>query len=113
MLEIGFGHKIPKLNFVSHLKISQENLRKKSYDGTYNKKVEKSGKNLISCLMCKIPYFRVFPLFGGIICQMILFSNFLSLFFNGKQNLVWVFCGQTLFQALYLEIIPLKSTLAT
>ena len=36
---------------------------------------------------------------------------FLSNFFNGKQNLVWVFCGQTLFQALYLEIKPLKSTL--
>ena len=28
VLEIGFGHKIPKLNFVSHLKISQENCRK-------------------------------------------------------------------------------------
>ena len=81
MLEIGFGHKIPKLNFVSHLKISQENLRKKSYDQTYYKKVENSGKTLISCLMCKI------PLFGGIICQMILFSNFLSQFSNGKQNL--------------------------
>ena len=49
---------------------------------------QKSGKTLISCLMGKIPYFRVFPLFGGIICQMILFSNFLSKFFNGKQNLV-------------------------
>ena len=33
---------------------------------------------------------------------MILFSNFLSKFFNWKQNLFWVFCGQTLFQALYL-----------
>ena len=60
--------------------------------------------------MGKIPYFRVFPLFGGIICQMILFSNFLSKFFNGKQNLVWVFCDQPLFQALYLEMKPLKST---
>ena len=113
MLEIGFGHKIPRLDFVSHLKISQENLRKKSYDQTYHKKVEKSGKTLISSLMYKIPYFRVFPLFGGIICQMILFSNFLSQFLNGKHNLVWIFCGQTLFQALYLEIKPLKSTLAT
>ena len=28
-------------NFVSHLKISQENFRKKSYDQTYHKKVEK------------------------------------------------------------------------
>ena len=78
MLEIGFDHKTPKLNFVSNLKISLENLRKKSYDQTYHKKVEKSGKTLISCLMGKIHYFRVFPLFGGIICQMILFSNVLS-----------------------------------
>ena len=52
------------------------------------KKVEKSEKTLISCLMGKIPYFSVFPLFGGIICEMILFSNVLSYFFNGKQNLV-------------------------
>ena len=65
MLEIGFGHKIPKLNFVSHLKISQENFRKKNYDQTYYKKVEKSEKTLISCLMGKIPHFRVFPLFCG------------------------------------------------
>ena len=65
MLEIGFGHKIPRLNFVSDLKISQENLRKESYDQTYHKKVEKSGKTLISCLTGKIPYFRVFPFFGG------------------------------------------------
>ena len=78
MLEIGVGHKIPKLNFVSHLEISQENLRNKSYDQTYHKKVEKCGKTLISCLMGKIPYFRVFSLFGGIICQIILFSNVLS-----------------------------------
>ena len=27
---------------------------------------QKSGKTLISCLISKIPYFRVFPLFGGI-----------------------------------------------
>ena len=87
MLEIGFGHKIPKVNFVSHLKISQENFRKKLYDQTYHKKVEKIGKTF-SCLMGKIPYFRVFPLFGDMICQMILFSNFLSKYFNGKQNLV-------------------------
>jgi hypothetical protein len=71
VLEIGFGHKIPKLKIVSHLKISLENLRKKSYDQTYHKKMEKSGKTLISCLMGKIPYFRVFPLFGGIILHMI------------------------------------------
>ena len=83
MLEIGFEHKIPKLNFVSYLKISLENLTKKSYDQTYHKKVEKSGKTLISCIIGKIPYFSVFPLFGG----MILFSNVLSYFFNGKQNL--------------------------
>jgi hypothetical protein len=49
---------------------------------------KKSGKTLTSCLMGKIPYFRVFPLFGGIICQMILFSNVLSYLFNGKQNFV-------------------------
>ena len=97
MPEIGFGHKIPKLNFVSHLEISQENFRKKFYDQTLCKKVEKSEITFISCLMGKIPYFRVFPPFGGLICQMILFSNFLSKFFNGKQNLVEVFCGQTLF----------------
>jgi hypothetical protein len=37
-------------------------MRKKSYDQTYQKKVEKSGKTLISsCLMGKIPYFRFFP----------------------------------------------------
>ena len=62
MLKTGFDHKIPKLNFVCHLKISLENLRKKIDDQTYHKKVEKSGKTLISCLMGKIPYFRVFPL---------------------------------------------------
>jgi hypothetical protein len=88
VLEIGFGHKIPKLDFVSRLKISQEILKKKSYDQTYHKKMEKSLKTLISCLMGKFPYFGVFPVFGGIICQMILFSNFLNKFFNGKQNLV-------------------------
>ena len=88
MLEIGFDHKIPELDFVSHLKISIENLTKKSYDQTYHKKVENSGKTLISCIIGKIPYFSVFPLFGGIICQLILFSNVLSYFFNGKQNLV-------------------------
>jgi hypothetical protein len=51
--EIGFGHEIPKLNVVSHLKISLENLRKKSYDQTYHKKMEKSGKTLISCFYGK------------------------------------------------------------
>ena len=71
MPEIGFDHEIPKLNVVSHLKFSLENLRKKSFDQTYHKKMEKSGKTLISCLMGKIPYFRVFPLFGGIILHMI------------------------------------------
>ena len=80
MLEIGFGHKIPKLNFVSHLKISQENCRKKISWPNIPKKVEKSGKTLISWLMGKIPHFRVFPLVGGIICQMILFSNVLKNF---------------------------------
>jgi hypothetical protein len=36
------------------------------------------NQTLTSCLMGKIPYFRVFLLFGGIICQMILLSNVLS-----------------------------------
>ena len=31
----------------------------------------------------------------------------------GLEYYIWVFCGQTLFQALYLEIRPLKFTLAT
>ena len=64
-------------------------------------------KPLISSLMRKIPYFRVFPLFGGIICQMILFSNFLSKFFNGKQNLVKLFCGQT--RDIHIETAPNSS----
>ena len=42
--EIGFGHKIPKLNFVSHLKISQENCKKNFYDQTYQKKWKKVEK---------------------------------------------------------------------
>ena len=76
MLEIGFGHKIPKLNFVSHLKISQENCREKILWSNMPKKVEKSGKTLISCLMGKIPYFRVFTLF--LVCLVIkIFPTFL------------------------------------
>ena len=105
MLEIGFDHKIAKLNFVSHSKISLENLTKKIYDQTYQKKwkkVEKSGKTLISSLVGKISYFRVFPLFGAIFCQMILFSNILRKVFNGKQNLVYVFCDKN----------PISSTLS-
>jgi hypothetical protein len=81
-LEPYFEHKIPKLNFVFHSKISLENLTKIFYDKQYHKKVEKNGKTLISFLVVKIPYFSVFPLFGGI------FSNVLIKFFNGKQNLV-------------------------
>ena len=57
----------------------------------------KKWKNPNVLLIGQNTYFRVFPPFGGTICQMILFSNFLSKFFNGKQNLVEVFCGQTLF----------------
>jgi len=55
VLEIGFGHKIPKLNFVSHLKLA------KKIEGKIfmTKHTKKSGKTLISCLMDKIPYFRV------------------------------------------------------
>ena len=44
VLEIGFGLKIPKLNFVSHLKISQENCRKNFLWPNIPKKVEKVEK---------------------------------------------------------------------
>ena len=40
------------------------------------------------------------------------FLKFSWLIFKWETKLFWVFCGQTLFQALYLEIEPLKSTLA-
>ena len=81
MPEIGFGHEITKLNVVSHLKISLENLREKNHVIKHTKKMEKSGKTLISCLMGKIPYSRVFPLFFhffGMFDHMIFFSNFLG-----------------------------------
>ena len=42
----------------------------------HTKKSGKKWKNHISCGMGGIPYCRVFSLSGGIICQMILFSNF-------------------------------------
>ena len=42
--EIGFGHEILKLNVVFHLIISLENLRKKSYDQTYQKNGKKVEK---------------------------------------------------------------------
>ena len=48
---------------------------RKNHMTKYNKK---TGETFISCLMGKIPYFRIFPLFGGMTCHMILFSNFLS-----------------------------------
>ena len=48
---------------------------------------------------------------GASILQ-ILISKFSSILQSYEQILVSVFCGQTLFQALYLEIKPLKSTLA-
>ena len=54
MLEIGFGQKIPKLNFVSHLEISQENFRKKFYDQTYRKGILPIKQEI-----------KVFPLFCG------------------------------------------------
>ena len=41
VLEIGFGHKIHKLNFVSHLEISQQNCKKKNLLPNIPKKVEK------------------------------------------------------------------------
>ena len=49
MLEIGFSHKIPRLNFVSYLKISQENLRKKIYD--LIKHHLRNGDVLMSCAL--------------------------------------------------------------
>ena len=108
MLEIGFGHKISKQTLFPIQKLALK-IWEKHHMIKY---ASKSEKTLISCLMGKIPYFRVFPLFGGIILHMILFSNILSKFLDGKQDLVWVFWGQNLFQALYLKNKPLKSTLA-
>ena len=49
--------------------------------------------------MSKIPYFKVFPLFGVMICHMILFSKFLGYFLNEKQKLRYVFCAQTLIES--------------
>ena len=43
-----FEYKIPKITFVTHCKISLENLTIKSYDWSYHQKVEKSRKTLIS-----------------------------------------------------------------
>jgi hypothetical protein len=42
--EIGFGHKMPKLNFVSHIKISQENLRKNQMTKHTSKRLKKVEK---------------------------------------------------------------------
>ena len=41
------------------------------------------------------------------------FLQFSWLIFEWETKYRWVFCDQTLFQALYLGIKPLKSTLAT
>ena len=49
---------------------------------------------------------------GASILQ-ILISKFSSILQSYEQILVWVFCGQSLFQALFLEIKTLKSTLVT
>jgi hypothetical protein len=101
VLEIGFGHKIPKLNFVAHSKIYQENLRKKSYYQIYHNKVEKSGKTLISCLMGKIPYFGVFPTFWWYNLS----NNFILKF--SKQIFQW----KTIFSLGILWPNPISSTL--
>ena len=85
MLEIGFGHKIPKLNFVSHLKISQENFRKNFYDQAYHKKVEKSEKTLISCLMGNIPYFSFSDFFEACLVINIFSKIFLANFQMGNK----------------------------
>ena len=46
MLEIGFDHKIPKLDFVSHLKVSLDNLKKQQHIANIPQKSEKKWKNL-------------------------------------------------------------------
>ena len=68
MLEIGFGHKIPKLNFVSHLKISQENRKKNFYDQTYQKKW-KNLNFLLNGQYLLLEFSHFLLLFDGIICQ--------------------------------------------
>ena len=86
--------------FFSHLKLAKKILEKKN---PMTKQTTKKWENLNFLPNGQNPllsYFSFFPLYGGIICQLILFSNFLSNFLNRKQNLVWLFCGQTLFQAL-------------
>ena len=60
MVEIGFSHKIPKLNFVSHLKISQGIFRKKFYDQTNQKKWKNSKIGVDFAIKQEI---KVFPLF--------------------------------------------------
>ena len=69
----------------------------------------KSGKTLISYKIGKIPYFRVFTLFGDMIVDYIL--NFSRLTFQWETSHFMYFVLNTLFQALYLEINPLKPTL--
>ena len=69
MLEIGFEIKIPKIYFVSCWKISLENLSKKLYDQTSHKKVGKNWENLNFLLNWQSSFFRVFPLYSGMICH--------------------------------------------
>ena len=71
-----------------------------------------SGSKLLG-LNSKIPHLRVFPFLGGVICQTILISHCLSYFFNGKKDQFRYFVVKIIFQALSLEIKPLKSTLST
>ena len=52
----------------------------------HTKKSEKSGKTLISCLMGKIPYFRVFPLFFGIFGNKKFFLQFCWLIFKWETK---------------------------
>ena len=51
------------------------------------KHTKKSGKTLISCLMGKIHYFRVFPLLGGMICHMMQHTAKIGFEFE-KTNIV-------------------------
>ena len=64
--------------------------------------------------MSKIPYFRVFPLYGGMICHIIVFSKFQVTYVFCAQN----FIASTLFKDQILDIYsggirgnPKKATL--
>ena len=79
MLEIGFGHKIPKLNFVFHWKICLKNLRIKSFDKFYRQKVGKLYNKGFCPLSKKLRFFHFFPFFCG---HKFFLSNFLGISFK-------------------------------